>query len=256
MTAAYLIEHPPAVRQFRDRGTKPSGVIVVHTAESSPDWVGPDAGAEAVARFIQGRSDYGSYHLLVDSDSIVLMVPLSMQAYGDGSGSNSHAVHVSAATQAAKWAAAPADWRRETVRNMAEAAARAARWLKKEHGVTVPARRITKAQSDARQPGFISHGERDPGRRSDPGAGFPWDTFLSDFAEAMSPAAPTPNITEALKATGKKREAALRTVMRRGTPEAQEAATLWLRGLDQRRKGTDKIARAKKALRGLEVRKS
>ena len=33
--------------------------------------------------------------------------------------------------------------------------------------------------------GFISHGERDPGRRSDPGAGFPWDEFLERFAEKM-----------------------------------------------------------------------
>ena len=46
---AYLITHPPRVRQFSERGTTPSGVVVVHTAESTPDWVGPDAGAENVA---------------------------------------------------------------------------------------------------------------------------------------------------------------------------------------------------------------
>jgi hypothetical protein len=180
---AYLITNPPRVRQFRDRGTTPSGVIVVHTAESTPDWVGPDAGAENVARFIADRSDYGSYHDLCDSDSIVNLVPYDMQAYGDGTGSNPHAYHVSAATQAAKWNQTSKEWRDGTVRNMARAAARYARWLEAEHGIKIPASRITRAGSEKRIPGFISHGERDPGRRSDPGADFPWQQFLTYYAE-------------------------------------------------------------------------
>lgn len=251
---AYLIEHPPAQRQFRERGTKPTGLIVVHTSEGAPDWVGPDTGAEGLARFIQTRGDFGSYHLGVDSDSIILLVPFHLQAYGDRTGSNPIAIHVSAATQAARWGAASEEWRRETVRNMAEASARAAKWLEREHGITVPAKRITKAQSDAGQAGFISHGERDPGRRSDPGAGFPWDLFLREFADAMTPERPTANITEALNSTGDERRAALRRVVRRGTPEAEKAATTWLRGLEQRDKGAEKIARAKRALKALEVR--
>jgi hypothetical protein len=182
---AYLITHPPKIRQFRDRGTTPSGVCVVHTAESTPDWVGHDTGAEGVANFISGRTDYGSYHDLTDSDSIVQLVPYGQQAYGDGTGSNPHAYHVSAATQAAKWNQASKEWREATVRNMAKAAARYARWIKREHGVTIPARRITRAQSEARVPGFISHGERDPGRRTDPGPDFPWDLFLTTYAAEM-----------------------------------------------------------------------
>jgi hypothetical protein len=253
MTTAYLIEHPPAQRQFRERGRKPTGLIVIHTAESIPDWVDADAGAEGVARFIQGRSDFGSYHLLVDSDSIILLVPLDLQAYGDGTGSNPFAVHVSAATQADKWPKAPEEWRRETVKNMAEAAARAARWLDLEHNVTVPMRRVTKAQSDQGQAGFISHAERDPARRSDPGKDFPWDLFLREFGAAMSPAVPTPNITDALNATGDERKAALRRIVRRGDEKAQAAATLWLRGLEQRDKGAEKIARARHRLEALEV---
>lgn len=183
---AYLVANRPKVRQFRERGTTPSGVVVVHTAESTPDWVGPDSGAEAVARFIRDRSDYGSYHDLCDSDSIVDLVPYAMQAYGDGTGSNPHAYHVSAATQAAKWLQASEEWRRATVRNMARASARYARWIKTEHGVVIPARRITRAQSEARMPGFISHGERDPGRRSDPGPAFPWVLFLTAYAAEMN----------------------------------------------------------------------
>lgn len=184
---AYLVDNPPRQRQFKERGTDPSGVVVVHTAESAPDWVGPDTGAENVAKFIQGRSDYGSYHTLVDSDSRINLVPYHMQAYGDGTGSNPHAFHVSAATQAAKWGQASKEWREDTVKNMALASAHYAKWLKREHGVEIPAKRISKAESDARKPGFLGHGERDPGRRSDPGKDFPWKLFLDTYADAMKP---------------------------------------------------------------------
>lgn len=182
---AYLVENDPRIRQFRERGTDPSGVVVVHTAESYPDEVGPDDGAENVARFIRDRTTYGSYHDLADSDSIVLLVPYWMQAYGDGTGSNPHAYHVSAATQAHRWPTLPREWTEATVRNMARAAARYARWIKREHGVEIPARRITREESDRRVPGFLSHAERDPARRSDPGAGFPWDLFLETYENEM-----------------------------------------------------------------------
>lgn len=254
---AYLIEHPPAIRQFRDRGAKPTGLIVVHTAENAPDWVDHDLGAEGVARFIQERTTYGSYHLLVDSDSIVDLVPLDQQAYGDGTGSNPVAVHVSAATQAHLWAKAPAEWRRETVLNMAAAAARAAKWLKRVHGIDVPASRITKAESDAGRPGFISHGSRDPGRRTDPGADFPWDLFLAEFAAIMDPREPTPNITAAFQAdTEAERRAALRKVLRRGDDQAQVIAQRWLTGMNWRDKAEAKIKAARTDLRALEVRKA
>ncbi len=252
----FLVEHPPVQRQFRERGTTPSGVIVVHTAESTPDWVGDDTGAEGVARFIQGRSDYGSYHALCDSDSIVRLVPPWMQAYGDGTGSNPHAFHISAATQAAKWAAAPADWRRETVLNMAAAAARYARWIKKEHGITIPARRVNREESERRVPGFISHAERDPARRSDPGAGFPWDLLLTGFENALNPEPPTPNITAAFKAeTVEDRRKALRRVVRHADDDAAvRQATRWLEAITAREKAEAKGQDARGKLRELEVR--
>lgn len=180
---AYLDDHPPRIRQFRDRGTTASGVIVIHTAESYPDEDGPDTGAENVARFIQSRTTYGSYHWLADSDSLINVVRMDQQAYGDGTGSNPHAIHISAATQAHRWPTLPQEWREATVRNMACAAARADAYIYDLHGVHIPARRITRAQSDQRVEGFISHAERDPARRSDPGAGFPWDLFLATYAE-------------------------------------------------------------------------
>lgn len=183
---AYLDQHPPARSQFRcPRRATPSGVVVVHTAESTPDVVATDGGAEAVARFIQGRSDPGSYHDLCDSDSSIQLVRYECEAFHDGTGSNPHSYGVSAATRADFWALAPAEWRNGCVRQMAAAAARYARWVKSRHGITIPARRINRSQSELRIPGFISHAERDPARRSDPGAGFPWDRFLATYAEFM-----------------------------------------------------------------------
>lgn len=185
--AAYLIDNPPRTRQFRiPRRATPSGVVVVHTAESFPDETGPDTGAENVARFIENRDTPGSYHDLADSDSLMLLVPYEAEAFHDGTGSNPHSYGVSAATQAAKWAELGDEWVDATVRNMARGAARYARWIKKKHGIIIPARRITRAQSEARVPGFISHGERDPGRRTDPGKLFPWDKFLKYYSEEMN----------------------------------------------------------------------
>lgn len=189
---AYLVENPPNIRQFRERGTTVSGVCVVHTAEATPDTVGPDSGAEGVARFIRDRTTYGSYHDLADSDSIVDLVPYSMQAYGDGTGSNPHAYHVSAATTAARWPTLPKEWREATVRNMARAAARFDGYFHGVHGIHIPARRITRAESDRRVEGFISHGERDPGRRTDPGSTFPWELFLETYSGLVFPAPTAP----------------------------------------------------------------
>jgi N-acetyl-anhydromuramyl-L-alanine amidase AmpD len=184
--SVYLIDHPPAVRQYRSpRRATPSGVIVVHTAESFPDENPPDTGAENVAAFIARRTNYGSYHDLVDSDTIIQLVRYSDEAFHDATGSNPHSYGVSAATQAAKWSQLRPSWVDATVRNMAAASARYARWLRAQRGITIPARVITREQSENRVPGFISHAKRDPDRRTDPGATFPWNQFLGDFAAIM-----------------------------------------------------------------------
>ena len=179
---AYLDDHPPARTQFRRRYAAPSGLIVVHTAESALDAIGEDTGAEGVADFIRRRADPGSYHRLVDSDSIVALVRFEMAAYGDGTGSNEFAIHLSFACRAADWPGMDPGRREAFLVNGARAAREAATWLEREHGITVPARRVTRTQSEQRAAGFISHGERDPGRRTDPGPGFPWDRFLTLYA--------------------------------------------------------------------------
>lgn len=184
---AWLDDHPPRTQQFRcPRRERPSGVIGVHTAESFPDETGPDSGAENVADFIRRRSSYGSYHYLADSDSIVHLIRLGCVAYHIAThGLNEHSIGISAATQAHKWDDLDPQWVDATVRNMARAAARAARWLQDEYGITVPARRISLSQARRKEPGFIAHADADPDRRTDPGSSFPWSTFLAYYADEM-----------------------------------------------------------------------
>lgn len=195
---AYLDDHPPARTQMRcPRRAKPSGVIVVHTAESMLDLSGPDTGAEGVARFIAGRTDAaGSYHELCDSDSTVQVVRWTCEAFHDGTGTNPHSMGLSFALRAADWPSMDPARTDRFLRNGAGRAAAYAAWVKAEHGITIPARRVSRDASTARTPGFISHGERDPGRRTDPGAGFPWTRFLQLYAEAAGgqlPIPPPPN---------------------------------------------------------------
>jgi hypothetical protein len=180
---AYLIDHPPRQRQFKARGTTISGVTILHTAESLPDFHGPDTGAEGVARFIQQRSDFGSYHKLCDSDSRILLVPLSMQAYGEGTGTNPHAMHISAATQAHKWESLPDQWVEDTIVQMAHAAHECSDELERVHKVRIPARRIEASQARNRVEGFVTHAQMDPSRRSDPGKDFRWALFMDTYAD-------------------------------------------------------------------------
>lgn len=251
----YLIENPPRIRQFKERGTEPSGTFVIHTAENTPDWVGNDTGAENIASFISNRTDYGSYHTICDSDSIVDLVPPWLQAYGDGTGSNPYAIHISGATQAAKWNAAPQEWREEVATNMGVAAGRKAIWLKKYKGIDVPARRITKEQSDNRARGFITHAERDPERRTDPGKDFPWNFFWQGFNDTVNPPAKTPNITEALNAdTPGERKKALRRVMRHGDGRSARIAERWLKNIARFEAIRERLATNRASLKDLEVK--
>jgi hypothetical protein len=78
----YLLDNPPAIQQFySSRPRRMTGGVLVHTTESVMDNVGPDTGAENVAGFISRRLDYGSYHVIVDSDSIVSLLPDTYVAY-------------------------------------------------------------------------------------------------------------------------------------------------------------------------------
>ncbi|MEM8922396.1 MAG: hypothetical protein AAGD35_02765 [Actinomycetota bacterium] len=188
---AYLDDNPPAVTQFRSvRRAAVTGAIVVHTAENITDTTLPDSGAEAVARFISRRREPGSYHSVVDSDSVVDVGRYEWEMFHEGTGGNRWSLGLSFACQASQWTRLSDRWVTNAIRNGALEAAMMADWVKRTVGVTVPARRITPAQYRAGQPGFISHAELDPGRRSDPGVSFPWNDFLTQFANYAGGAPP------------------------------------------------------------------
>lgn len=167
----------------------------MHTAETILDLIAPDTGAEAVARFISTRPDPGSYHALADSDSRVPVVRYECEAFGDATGSNPHAYHLSFGLSATDWPRLSRAKRAAFIDNGARSAAAWARWVKATRGIVVPARRISRVESELHVPGFISHGERDPGRRHDPGPEFPWTEFLERFADLMDYNAPDPGDT-------------------------------------------------------------
>lgn len=188
----YLVLHPPARTQYRyPRRATVTGAICLHDAENVTDLDGPDSGAEAVARFIQHRTDPGSYHSIVDSDSIVRLVPYDAEAYGEGTGGNPHALHLALA-YGSRWTPTP-EWWAKAITNAATAARDMADWVHATTGVAVPARRITADQYRAGAPGFIPHADLDPKRRSDP-VGFPWDPFLALYANTTAKP-PTPKET-------------------------------------------------------------
>lgn len=191
---AYLDDHKPARAQQRvPRRDRLSGVIGVHTAENTPDFVAFDGGAEAVARFISTRTDApGSYHVIVDSDSRVQVVDYGNEAFHDGTGTNRHSIGLSVATRADVWPLAPKDWRDGAVTQLAIAAADASRYIRAKTGIVVPARRITGEQARARVPGFVAHADLDPARRTDPGKAFPWGPFLEQYARLIGRGPTTP----------------------------------------------------------------
>lgn len=178
-----------------------SGVLVWHTVEIAPDVHPPDDGAERAARSIANRSDAGSYHVVVDSDSAVALMPYDDEAAGDRTGTNRHAIHLSIATQAARWPTLPKWWRDGALGQLALRSAGAALHIARVRGraYVPPAHRLTGDQARARTPGIVGHGDLDPGRRSDPGREFPWAEALAIYAyflasNGIDPQAPSASI--------------------------------------------------------------
>lgn len=196
---SFLLDYNPGTQQwgYPRRGASLSGTCIIHTAECAMDLDGDDTSAEVCANFIANRRDYGSYHRLVDSDSIIDMVPFEYEAWQD-SETNPWAVGISAAVQAGKWHVIPADRRDRIYRNMACAAAEFVTYMASK-GVTVPLRRITGAEARARKPGFCAHGDSGV-HRSDPGAQFDWGLFFTYTQQALGSGAIGPQEDELSKA--------------------------------------------------------
>lgn len=171
-TGFFLLDNPnPNVSQYglvRRNGEKVSGVMVAHSTESAPDWVGPDTGAENVARWVAlVRDSYGSYHEIIDSDSEIPMAPLYAETWHCVY-TNNHAIGYSMAMQAAKWHLMPEDRRIMMFDRTAKRISEGIKWVKNNRGIVVPVRLLTRAEALNKTPGITYHGITDPARRSDP----------------------------------------------------------------------------------------
>lgn len=185
----YLHANPPKRKrgQFTvGRRSVPKPVIVIHTAESKTDRAGDDPTAESVARWTVKRNTPGSYHLIGDRDSIIQLVDYANEAYHDGTGSNRWSIGMSLAMRAKDWPTLTPEHREQFIFTAATMAVHAARWLESNGYGTPAAKFLTRAESE--QPnasGFISHGRRDPKRRTDPGVDFPWNDFLAAYTALL-----------------------------------------------------------------------
>ena len=196
MTEYYLEANPPVRTQGRPRRPSfnqpghPTGGIAVHTAENVMDNVGPDTGAENVANFIRNRTTPGSYHTLVDSDSTILMWnPETTEAFHDATGTNRFSTGLSFATATHFWRRDPS-WDDAALNQAAVWVAHTFIPMMHRRGVEVPIMRLTSDEFRAGAPGFVSHAQLDPARRTDPGPKFPWEQFFAKINRLLDP--PTP----------------------------------------------------------------
>ena len=161
----YLLDNPPASQQFYPtRNGRLSGGVVLHTTESPADRTPPDNGASNVAGFISRRSDPGSYHVIVDSQNIVPLLPASYTAFhvaAPGYNSTTYGVSIAARTTDLS----PDDpWTQAAVMNAARAMV--SFWLSNGFDPLAAARWI--APTDTRtMPGVTTHGDAQPADRSD-----------------------------------------------------------------------------------------
>jgi len=142
-------------------------LIVLHSAENLPDWVGEDAGAENVAKYGSTISR-ASWHWTVDSDSTIAMLPHSHTAFHVRN-FNSCSIGIEIATQAGKWLDAPIEWLHELYDRIADLMVA----IKNDSGIPLLDRR-----TEAHKWGVTTHAVLDPTRRTDPGQAFPFDWVL------------------------------------------------------------------------------
>lgn len=191
-TGFWLLDHPNANGPFfhTSRITCKHGItpdklphlIVVHTAESLPDYTDLDTSGESLAKYATTTARSVSWHSTVDSDSTIPMIP-DTYVGAHVINYNRCSVGMELATQAHRWVelsiAAP-EWYANIMSNAANQVA----WWCKSYNIS--AVRLTKAQVDGGARGIISHAALDPTRRSDPGADFAWDRFISDVASRLA----------------------------------------------------------------------
>lgn len=195
-TGYYLLDHPNPNAPNRGDGRywgyrSRNGalrVVVLHTPETGLDLDPPDTSAEAVARYFAHTDRPASAHENVDSDSHVPLLPDDHVAFHVRS-YNTHTWGIEISSRHDQWDEVPDWWLDATLDRSAQRVARVCR----DHGI--PARFIDRRQVDAGEAGITYHSELDPGRRSDPGAGFPLERLIHLIRQHLDPGQPRGAVT-------------------------------------------------------------
>lgn len=140
--------------------------VAIHTAESNPS----SSSATAIGNYFSKTARQASYHTGVDSSQALGYLPYGYTAF-HVRGFNSPSLGLSFCTRASLWGKHP-NWDEAALRNGAAELKRMC------DTYDIPIRRISANQAKAGTKGIVSHAQMDPARRSDPGANFPWDTFM------------------------------------------------------------------------------
>jgi peptidoglycan hydrolase-like protein with peptidoglycan-binding domain len=196
----YLYDNPPASRQFYpNRQNGSSFGVVIHTTEG----VGGDSSAENTAGFISRRSDPGSYHCIVDTNSTVMMLPDEAVAFGvSAPGYNSRCWMIAIAAKSADLNPDDAETQKE-IKRMGEEIC--AYWQRNGVDPLLSAQFIGEEVKD--RPGLAHHGDVQPWDRSDAWSRrdtrWIFDSMLiqaialaAGFAPIAKPQFPTPSVPE------------------------------------------------------------
>ena len=185
----------PAGKFYSTRRNGPVLGIVLHITAGLQDlgMDGPDGSAEGVAKWAASGSAQVSWHVGVDSDSIVPCLPATYTAW-HAAGYNSRTFGIEISKLHVDWSTVPADWVTATLRN----AARALAPIVVKYGLPLVLR--TKAQVDAaianNDPfGFVYHSSTSAGTRSDPGKNFPIARLFEMIRAEIGGTAPAPTST-------------------------------------------------------------
>jgi len=156
----YLLDNPPASRQFYpNRNATPTYAVGVHTSEGA---TGPGS-ARLLAKFISLRSDPGSYHVIVDSEETVYLLPPDYTSFSVAvSGYNSRTWHICLAGRSAQLS--PDD---DNTRAMITRAGEAIRNLWQSLGIDVNAAAQWIGTDALNRVGLFCHGDVQSYDRSD-----------------------------------------------------------------------------------------
>lgn len=194
MTGYYLLDKPRAgpTKWYPTRRRPVRGVVVHVTAGLEDLDGGSDHSAENTAEYARTTSRAVSWHSGADTDTAIRLLPPSHTAFHCAN-HNSTTLGLEISKKHTDWAGMDPVWVRNTLANAAKAVAD---WWPVLYAEGIPLVKVTRAEWDAGEKGFISHAELDPGRRSDPGwvkdrgDTFPWQQFFDAIAAEVTPQQP------------------------------------------------------------------